>query len=37
MADYLQANDKRTCYCAELTTADIGKSVCVMGWERCPS
>ena len=32
MADYLQANDKRTCYCAELTTADIGKSVCVMGW-----
>ena len=32
MAEFLTANDKRTAYCAELTTADLGKRVCVMGW-----
>lgn len=28
----LMGNMKRTCYCAELTKADIGKEVTVMGW-----
>ena len=32
MAEFLTANDKRTAYCAELTTEDLGKRVCVMGW-----
>ncbi len=32
MAEFLTANDKRTAYCAELGTADLGKRVCVMGW-----
>ena len=32
MAEFLTANDKRTAYCAELTAADLGKRVCVMGW-----
>ena len=28
----LMGNMKRTCYCAELSKADIGKEVTVMGW-----
>ena len=32
MGAQLTKNDKRTCYAAELTKADIGKHVCVMGW-----
>lgn len=32
MAEFLTKNDKRTCYCGELSEADIGKQVCVMGW-----
>jgi aspartyl-tRNA synthetase len=32
MAEFLSANDKRTCYCAHLTEEYIGKDVCVMGW-----
>ena len=32
MAELLTENDKRSCYCAELTKADIGRRVCVMGW-----
>ncbi len=32
MAKLLTNNDKRTCYCAELSESDIGKKVCVMGW-----
>ena len=32
MAELLNANDKRTAYCAELSAEDIGKRVCVMGW-----
>ena len=32
MAEFLNATDKRTCYCAELNEANIGQSVCVMGW-----
>lgn len=28
----LMGNMKRTCYCAELSSADIGKEVTVMGW-----
>lgn len=31
MATYTKT-DKRTCYCAELSKADIGKEVCVVGW-----
>ncbi|MBQ0125185.1 MAG: Asp-tRNA(Asn)/Glu-tRNA(Gln) amidotransferase GatCAB subunit C, partial [Clostridiales bacterium] len=32
MAEILSKNDKRTNYCGELRAADIGKTVCVMGW-----
>ncbi len=32
MAEFLTEQDKRTCYCAEITEKDIGKEVCVMGW-----
>ena len=36
MAEFLTEQDKRTCMCAELSAADIGKTVCVMGWvQRC--
>ena len=31
MAELL-GNWKRTCYCTELTTADAGKEVTLMGW-----
>ena len=34
MAAYLTAQDKRTCYCAELSAANIGETVCVMGWAQ---
>ena len=34
MAELLTINDKRTCYCAELSAFDIGKHVCVMGWAQ---
>ncbi len=34
MAKLLTNNDKRTCYCAELSEKDIGKNVCVMGWAQ---
>jgi len=34
MAELLTINDKRTCYCAELSASDIGKHVCVMGWAQ---
>ena len=34
MAAYLSAQDKRTNYCAELTAANIGETVCVMGWAQ---
>lgn len=32
MAAIFDKTDKRTCYCAELSSNDIGKRVCVMGW-----
>ncbi len=32
MATLLSNNDKRTCLCAELSEANIGQRVCVMGW-----
>ncbi|MBP5209668.1 MAG: aspartate--tRNA ligase [Clostridia bacterium] len=32
MAELLTANDKRTCYCAQLSARDLGRRVCVMGW-----
>jgi len=32
MAEFLTNNDKRTCYCAEVSEEMIGKQVCVMGW-----
>ena len=34
MAEFLSANDKRTCYCAELSAKNIGQTVCVMGWAQ---
>ncbi len=32
MAEFLSSNEKRTHYCGEVTAADVGKEVCVMGW-----
>lgn len=32
MGELLTRNDKRTSYCAELSAANIGERVCVMGW-----
>ena len=32
MGELLTRNDKRTNYCAELSAANIGERVCVMGW-----
>ncbi len=32
MAEFLTAEDKRSCYCAEISESDIGKEICVMGW-----
>jgi len=32
MAEILSKSDKRTHYCGDLRTADIGSRVCVMGW-----
>lgn len=34
MAQFLNASDKRTCYCAELSEKNIGETVCVMGWAQ---
>ena len=34
MAAYLTENDKRTCYCAELSEKNVGEHVCVMGWAQ---
>ena len=34
MAELLTTNDKRTCLCAELSSANIGQTVCVMGWAQ---
>ncbi len=34
MAAFLTAEDKRTCYCAELSAKNIGETVCVMGWAQ---
>lgn len=34
MAQLLSKADKRSCYCAELSASDIGKTVCVMGWAQ---
>ncbi len=32
MAEFLTNQDKRTCYCAEVSEEMIGKKICVMGW-----
>ncbi len=32
MAELLTAKDKRTSLCAELSAANVGETVCVMGW-----
>jgi len=32
MAELLTSQDKRTKYCGEFTSADVGQKVCVMGW-----
>ncbi len=34
MAEFLSVNDKRTHLCAELTAANVGERVCVMGWAQ---
>ena len=34
MAELLTKTDKRSCYCAELSKADLGRTVCVMGWAQ---
>ena len=34
MAELLTTNDKRTCLCAEISAANVGESVCVMGWAQ---
>ena len=30
--EFLTSSDKRTKYCGEFSSSDIGKAVCVMGW-----
>ena len=32
MAEFLTNQDKRTCYCAEVSEEMIGEKICVMGW-----
>ena len=32
MAEFFDKTDRRTNYCGEFRTSDIGKKVCVMGW-----
>lgn len=32
MTELLSNNDQRSCYCAQLRAADIGRQVCVAGW-----
>ena len=34
MAQFLNATDKRTAYCAELSEKNVGERVCVMGWAQ---
>ena len=34
MAEFLSAEDKRTCYCGEVKDENIGKDVCLMGWAQ---
>ena len=34
MAELLSREDKRTKYCGEFSSADIGQKVCVMGWAQ---
>ncbi len=34
MAELLTAKDKRTSLCAELSAANVGETVCVMGWAQ---
>ncbi|MFA5562193.1 MAG: aspartate--tRNA ligase [Eubacteriales bacterium] len=34
MPSFFTQEDKRTCYCAELSARDIGRTVCVMGWAQ---
>lgn len=30
--EVFEKNDKRTCYCGQLSADDVGKRVCVLGW-----
>ena len=32
MAEFLTNEDKRSCYCGEVSEEMIGKQICVMGW-----
>ncbi len=34
MAEFLSANDQRTCYCGQVTEQYVGKEICVMGWAQ---
>ena len=34
MAELLTKQDKRTCLCAELSAANVGETVCMMGWAQ---
>ncbi|MBQ7846666.1 MAG: Asp-tRNA(Asn)/Glu-tRNA(Gln) amidotransferase GatCAB subunit C, partial [Clostridia bacterium] len=34
MAEFLAENDKRTHYCGQVSAADVGNEVCVMGWAQ---
>ena len=34
MAELLNATDKRTHYCTELSAKNVGQRVCVMGWAQ---
>ena len=34
MAQFLNATDKRTAYCAHLSEKNVGERVCVMGWAQ---
>ena len=34
MAEFLTEQDKRTHYCGQISSADVGNEVCVMGWAQ---
>ena len=34
MAEFLSEQDKRTCYCGQVSEEYLGKEICVMGWTQ---